>query len=179
MFSLKLQNPQTYIQSGNVIFKTDERNLDLIAKRIQQASKRNSLAARKSFSAPPTNSARSSRTIPSQSVPDAEPGKLLVSFLAADPGGQARKNLRDQGFRPEELHAIGREVYIYFPNGIGKSKLPWSRTRQNSAHARHRPQLEFRQQNPDNCRSNGEFIGPQFTGEIGPISALSCRLCEL
>ena len=29
--SLKLQNPQTYIQSGNVIFKTDERDLDLIA----------------------------------------------------------------------------------------------------------------------------------------------------
>jgi uncharacterized protein (DUF1697 family) len=27
---------------------------------------------------------------------------------------------------PEEIHLIGRELYIYFPNGAGKSKLPWS-----------------------------------------------------
>ena len=27
---------------------------------------------------------------------------------------------------PEELHLKGREFYIYFPNGVGKSRLPWS-----------------------------------------------------
>jgi uncharacterized protein (DUF1697 family) len=125
--SLKLQNPQTYIQSGNVIFKTDERNLDLIAKRIQQAIE-------KKFACRPEIILRTADELraviaknPFAKRADAEPGKLLVSFLAADPGGQARKDLRDQGFRPEELHAIGREVYIYFPNGMGKSKLPWSR----------------------------------------------------
>jgi uncharacterized protein (DUF1697 family) len=26
---------------------------------------------------------------------------------------------------PEELHLLGRELHIYFPDGIGKSKLPW------------------------------------------------------
>ena len=125
--SLKLQNPQTYIQSGNVIFKTDERNLDLIAERIQQAIE-------KKFACRPEVILRTAHELraviaknPFAKRTDAEPGKLLVSFLAADPGELARKNLRDQGFRPEELHAIGREVYIYFPNGMGKSKLPWSR----------------------------------------------------
>jgi len=24
------------------------------------------------------------------------------------------------------LHLIGRELYIYFPNGAGRTKLPWS-----------------------------------------------------
>jgi uncharacterized protein (DUF1697 family) len=27
---------------------------------------------------------------------------------------------------PEELHLKGRELYIYFPDGAGRSKLPWS-----------------------------------------------------
>ncbi|MGB6482537.1 MAG: hypothetical protein WBE86_03515 [Candidatus Acidiferrales bacterium] len=27
---------------------------------------------------------------------------------------------------PEELHFSGRELYMYFPNGMGRSKLPWS-----------------------------------------------------
>ena len=35
--SLKFQDPQTYVQSGNVIFKTSERALAVVATRIQQA----------------------------------------------------------------------------------------------------------------------------------------------
>jgi uncharacterized protein (DUF1697 family) len=52
---------------------------------------------------------------------------LNVFFLAADPGNEARKALLDQRFAPEELHAIGRELYIYFPKGMGQSKLPFPR----------------------------------------------------
>src|SRR6266446_5636200 len=95
--SLKFENPQTYVQSGNVIFKTNERDLALIAK--------NPFAERANI----------------------EPNKLLVTFLASDPSTEARENLRKQKFAPEELHVADRELYIYFPNGIGKSKLPWSR----------------------------------------------------
>src|SRR5207245_9413243 len=39
--SLKFENPQTYVQSGNVICKTNERDLALIAKRIQQSIETN------------------------------------------------------------------------------------------------------------------------------------------
>jgi len=46
---------------------------------------------------------------------------------SADPGDPAREILRKQQFTPEELHAIGCELYTYFPNGIGQSKLPWPR----------------------------------------------------
>ncbi len=51
--------------------------------------------------------------------------KLLVSFLACDPGPQARESLMKIDARGEELHIHDRELYIYFPNGIGKSKLSW------------------------------------------------------
>jgi len=35
--SLKLCDPQTYVQSGNIIFKTDERNLDKLRKNLETA----------------------------------------------------------------------------------------------------------------------------------------------
>jgi uncharacterized protein (DUF1697 family) len=125
--SLKFENPQTYLQSGNVIFKTSERNLDAIAKRIQSAIE-------KKFDCRPDVILRTTaelRTVvaknPFAKRPNIEPGKLLIAFLASDPGDAARKILQDQKFAPEELHVSGRELYIYFPDGMGKSKLPWPR----------------------------------------------------
>jgi len=35
--SLKLKDPQTYVQSGNVIFRTEEKDLAKLARRIQDA----------------------------------------------------------------------------------------------------------------------------------------------
>jgi len=58
---------------------------------------------------------------------DLEPGKILVTFLAAEPGPEAHTALLWLKSYPEEIHLKGREVYIYFPDGAGKSKLPWSR----------------------------------------------------
>jgi uncharacterized protein (DUF1697 family) len=55
-----------------------------------------------------------------------EPGKLLVTFLAAKPGPEAQATLARFHSYPEEVHLKGRELYIYLPNGAGKSKFPWS-----------------------------------------------------
>jgi uncharacterized protein (DUF1697 family) len=125
--SLKFENPQTYLQSGNVIFKTSERKLDVVAKRIQSAIEKK-FACRTEIILRTTAELR---TVvgknPFAKRPDIEPSKLLIAFLASDPGDKARKALEDQKFAPEELHVAGRELYIYFPDGIGKSKLPWPR----------------------------------------------------
>ena len=125
--SLKFENPQTYVQSGNVIFKTNERDLALIAKHIQQSIE-------KKFDCRPEVILRTAAELrsviaknPFAKRTNIEPNKLLVTFLASDPGNEARENLRKQKFAPEELHVADRELYIYFPNGIGKSRLPWPR----------------------------------------------------
>jgi uncharacterized protein (DUF1697 family) len=55
-----------------------------------------------------------------------EPSKLLVSFLASDPGAEAREKVRRMKCDPEELRIEGRELYIHFPNGAGRSKLNWA-----------------------------------------------------
>ena len=124
--SLNFENPQTYLQSGNVIFKTGERKLDAVAKRIQSGIEKK-FACRTDII---LRTAAELRDVvarnPFAKRSDIEPSKLLVAFLASDPGDAARKTLEDQKFAPEELHVSGCELYIYFPNGAGKSKLPWS-----------------------------------------------------
>ena len=125
--SLKLRDAQTYVQSGNVIFRTDERDMSRLAKRIEDGIERK-------FGFRPDVILRTTAEMrevvarnPFAKRRGIEPGKLLVSFLASDPGEEAREKVRQMKGDPEELRIEGRELYIYFPNGIGRSKLPWAR----------------------------------------------------
>lgn len=125
--SLKFQEPQTLLQSGNVVFRSSNRNVAQLAKSLETAIERK-LGFRPDVLA---------RTVPEIREVVArnpfakrsgiDPGKLVVSFLAVEPNDQARKGLRAMDIVPEELHAIGRELYIYFPNGQARPKLSWQR----------------------------------------------------
>jgi len=135
--SLGLQDPATYVQSGNVIFKTKERDVARLAPRIQNEIERR-------FGFRPGVILRTSSDLRDviKKNPfahrDLDPSKLLVTFLATDPAPDARKALLRIKPDPEELRIAGRELYIYFPNGIGRSKLPplLDRTLKNSSTAR-------------------------------------------
>jgi uncharacterized protein (DUF1697 family) len=123
--SLKLKDPQTYVQSGNVIFRTEEKDATKLARRLQDALE-------KKFGFRPGVMLRTASELrdtiarnPFAGRNGIEPGKLLVNFLADDPGKDARKQAQAIKTAPEELHIIGREVFIYFPDGQGRSKLPW------------------------------------------------------
>ena len=121
--SLKLRDAQTYVQSGNVIFKTDERDMARLAKRIEDGIERK-------FGFRPDVILRTAAEMreviarnPFAKRRGIEPGKLLVSFLGSDPGEEGREKVRQMKCDPEELRVEGRELYIYFPNGQGRSKL--------------------------------------------------------
>src|SRR6266851_578794 len=125
--SLKLRDAQTYVQSGNVIFRTDERDVSRLTKRIEDGIELK-------FGFRPSVILRTAAEMrdviarnPFAKRRGIEPSKLLVSFLASDPGEEAREKVRQMKCDPEELRIEGRELYIYFPNCIGRSKLPWAR----------------------------------------------------
>ena len=122
--SLGLRNVQTYVQSGNVIFSTKERELDRIAIEIG-----NAIEQRFGFHADVImRTASELRDVmlrtPFATRQGIEPGKLLVTFLAKDPGQAARDKVLTIKVEPEELRMEAREYYIYFLSGIGQSKLP-------------------------------------------------------
>jgi len=124
--SLHLKDLRTYVQSGNVIFRTKEKNTAQLAKKIQAAIEREF-----GFSTPvilrtPDEFKRTIAANPFAGRQGIDSAKLLVTFLASEPSAAARAQLHALKPSPEELHLVGRELYIYFPNGAGRSKLQWS-----------------------------------------------------
>jgi uncharacterized protein (DUF1697 family) len=124
--SVGLDNPQTFLQSGNIVYRTCERDLERIGLKIEAAIEQShgfrpaviqrTLAEfRRSVAANP---------FPLELLETLDPAKLLVTFLAAEPHPGAGPKLRAAHPGPEHIHLIGRELFIYFPNGIGKSQIP-------------------------------------------------------
>ena len=124
--SLKLKDPQTYVQSGNVVFSSSEKDLPKLARRLQDAIE-------KAHGFRPGVMLRTAEELqqvvarnPFAKRSGIEPGKLIVNFLADNPGKDAREKAMAIKIGPEEMHLIGREAYIYFPSGQGRSKFPWA-----------------------------------------------------
>lgn len=122
--SLELDGVQTYVQSGNVVCRTRNRDLRVLAGRICDA-----FEIAFGFRTPCIL-----RTVPELRTVVArnpfagraalEPNRLLVTFLDADPGPTAQAAIDKLVGFPEELRLDGRQLYIYYPDGVGRSKLP-------------------------------------------------------
>lgn len=124
--SLKLKSPRTYVQSGNVVFLAEGSNLAPLSQRIQEAIERN-------YGFRPDVVLRTCAEMrhviarnPFASRHGIDPGKLLVAFLVSEASKQAQENVLKLDARGEELHFHGSELYIYFRNGMGKTKLSWT-----------------------------------------------------
>jgi uncharacterized protein (DUF1697 family) len=123
--ALKLRDAQTYVQSGNIVFRTDERDLPALTKKIENG------IARK-FGFRPVVVLRTVAQMrdviarnPFAKRGGIEPSRLLVTFLSGQPSAEAREKVRAMKTEPEEVWVDAREVYIYFPNGMARPKLSW------------------------------------------------------
>ena len=121
--SLGLQEVATYIQSGNVVFTSDGADVTHIQKDIEDG-----FAQKFGFQAKVmVRTADEFNVIiennPFQNQPMKELKWVVAMFLASHPINTAQEEIQKTYTGPEELHIIGREVYIYYPEGIGRSKL--------------------------------------------------------
>jgi len=122
--ALDWQGAKTYVQSGNVVFGSRERNLSALTRQFEGAFE-------KEFGFRATlvlRTAAEMRTViannPFATRKEIEPGKLHVVFLAEALSPEASKQLEAVKAGPEEIKAGPREVFVYYPNGSGQSKLP-------------------------------------------------------
>jgi len=121
--SLGLREAQTYVASGNVVFKTDAKDMARLQKRIEDGIE-------KTFGFRTGVMLRTSdelkdiiRRNPFAKRSGIEPNRLIVSFLTFEPGAESKQKIAQIKVGPEELHLDGRELYIYYAGGIGTSKL--------------------------------------------------------
>ncbi|ASQ04693.1 DUF1697 domain-containing protein [Sinorhizobium meliloti WSM1022] len=109
---------KTFIQSGNVVFRSD------LPEPAVQAKLEQALAAK--MGKAPGVLLRSRRQLDdiaarAERFLDAKPNLLLITFLPEPPPADALDKLvAPDG---EEVRIDGREIYIHYPNGSGRSKL--------------------------------------------------------
>ncbi|HUI55366.1 MAG TPA: DUF1697 domain-containing protein [Bryobacteraceae bacterium] len=108
---------RTYIQSGNVIFESGLKE-DAVRHKLEEA-----LHARmgKRIDVMIRTSAELRATLDANPFPEQEPNKVNVAFLAGKPPVEQLRGLA--GPAGEQVRAGGREVYVYYPEGMGRSKL--------------------------------------------------------
>ena len=121
--ALGFKNPQTYIQSGNVVFESGVTDGVRISEAIEQAIEeavgfRPNVIVRSTGEMAAVVAAN-----PFAKRDDLNPAKLVVLFLSGHPGQEVQDKIAGMASDPEEMVLLGRELYIYFPNGMGRSKL--------------------------------------------------------
>jgi uncharacterized protein (DUF1697 family) len=121
---LGLRDVQTYIQSGNVVFREDSGDPEAAARGIEEG-------IRKKFGFKPNVIVRAAPDLrkvilqnPFAGRPEVAPNRLLVVFMAGAPTRQARERVLALPCEPEELHINGRELYVFYPNGMARPKIP-------------------------------------------------------
>ena len=120
--SLGLTSVQTYIQSGNVIFQSDETNPRVLQKQLEKA-------IRQSFGFDVIVMLRTPDVL--QSVLEhpflrerEDMSKALyVTFLAEQPEPEREEAFTSPNSDGDEFQMVNKEVYVFCPNGYGKTKL--------------------------------------------------------
>jgi uncharacterized protein (DUF1697 family) len=108
---------RTYIQSGNVIFECGLKE-DAVRRELEEALQ---LKMRKKIDVMVRTSTEMRETLEANPFPDREGNKVAVVFLAAKPPVEELRGLT--GPAGEQVRAGRREVYVYYPEGMGRSKL--------------------------------------------------------
>lgn len=117
-----LENVRTYIQSGNVLFESDKNEKSLCT--LLEAT----LETHKDKHIPVImRTSEDIKTVMDNNpFPNANPSRVGVLFLSKAAPGDLIEQTKIPG--REEIAVSGREIYIHYPDGMGRSKLKLPKT---------------------------------------------------
>jgi uncharacterized protein (DUF1697 family) len=121
--ALGLEQVRTYIQSGNVVFKSAKASTQALSRKIEDR-----IVADFGFSVSVVirmadDIADAIASNPFLNQPGIAPDKFHVAFLSEAPAPAALKKLSELTLAPDLSSCRGKEVYFYFPNGVSGSSL--------------------------------------------------------
>ena len=119
-----LRDVTTYIQSGNVVFRSTRAEAGV--KKLLEAALAKKLG--KPYGVLVRTAKELRALLEENPFPEAAPNRVIVLFLDEKPAPASLKDVVAPG--GEELRAFGRHLFIHFPNGMGQSKLklPFQKT---------------------------------------------------
>jgi uncharacterized protein (DUF1697 family) len=118
--SVGCEDVTTYIQSGNVVLTSK-----LSAEKLRVALEA-AITGEFGFNAAVMirTGKEMAAVVEGNPYPDADEKSIHVGFLHAAPNGTTKKCLAAIDCAPEEVTAVGRDLYLHLPNGMGRAALP-------------------------------------------------------
>lgn len=118
----QLTNVQTYIQSGNVLFDSDE-PAKTLASKIEKA-----IHTAYGFDVPVLVKTKSELKKMATANPylkdrSEEIRFLALAFLEDKPKKEQQEAIETTKYLPDEWQADGKGIYLFCPNGFGRTKL--------------------------------------------------------
>lgn len=120
---LGLDEPRTLLQSGNMVFRSSGLSPRELEEKIEDAAKK-TLGLSALFYV--RTAAEWDEVIagnPFAEEAKKDPGHLLVHFFKSELDGKAVTAVADAIKGPEKVKAIGRHLYVVYPDGIGTSTI--------------------------------------------------------
>jgi uncharacterized protein (DUF1697 family) len=121
--ALGFEQVQTYIQSGNVVFKAAKLSTSALSQGIEKK-------ILSDFGFPVSVISRTADELgkaisnnPFVKVSGIDPEKLHIMFLSETPATAAFKKLTELTVAPDQCRSSDREIYFYLPNGVSQSVL--------------------------------------------------------
>ena len=120
---LGLEDCRSLLQSGNLVFSSRVRTSTELERFLEtEAADRLSLEV-DFFVRTPEEWKTIIRQNPFRKEAERDPGHLIVLFLKAAPSVEDMVALEADIRGPETVRAKGKQAYIFYPNGQGRSKL--------------------------------------------------------
>jgi uncharacterized protein (DUF1697 family) len=120
--SLGFEDVRTYLQSGNVIFNTAKGDIKVLSNIIEEK-----IHTVFGFHVPAIFRMADEleqiiKVNPLVKQKGIELNNLYVTFLSDVPGLPAADQIKEKSYGPDEFIILNREIYLYCPNGYGRTK---------------------------------------------------------
>jgi uncharacterized protein (DUF1697 family) len=124
---LDFGDAKTLLNSGNVVFSADRRS-DGTLEKLFEAETEKKFKVKAEFFVRTTQEMQAlvaANPFPKEAKTD--PGHLLVVFMKNAPSAKDVAAVEAANKGRERLKAIGKNLYVHYPDGVGESKLrfPW------------------------------------------------------
>src|ERR1700724_2441588 len=118
---LGFEQVKTYIQSGNVVFQTAKLSPAGLSKRIEESILRDFGHSVSVISRTLDEMGKTIAANPFLKKRGIDPTKLHVMFLPESPVPSDRKQFERLTAAPDQSRCLGKEIYLYLPNGVAES----------------------------------------------------------
>lgn len=120
---LDLDNPETLLQSGNIVFTAPNSNIAELEALLERETEKRVKVRTEYFIRDAKDMGRIIAGNPFHREAKDDPSHLVVVLLKSAPAASAVAALQASISGPEVVRAAGKQLYVTYPAGIGKSKL--------------------------------------------------------